>query len=363
MEFVPRSTDGRSPAAGVPVPRDLVVLAAERPVTVTGEQHHQDVLAGRSGRVVVVLHPSTVSRGKYAGQPGLTVVLDGRPVGELTRLMAQRYLPMVREVAARGRVAGCEAWLRADHRGVQVELRLPAVDAAPGPRVPAHAAPPPWPHPAGPRTAIAPAPIPPTPLPPAPHGSHRGRRRAVWAGAAVVGLLALAGIVGNDDQAGPARTTTVAAEVTSSASAGADEPASTSSAPTSSTAASTAPSATARAGAAGGAVVVPVERTPPPTVTRTTTTEAAPTTRAAAPPPASRTSSRATRTPDPEPEADPAPARSGCDPNYSGCVPVASDVDCEGGSGNGPAYVSGPVRVTGKDVYGLDADHDGVACE
>lgn len=33
-----------------------------------------------------------------------------------------------------------------------------------------------------------------------------------------------------------------------------------------------------------------------------------------------------------------------CDPNYSGaCVPIASDVDCEGGSGNGPAYVKGPV--------------------
>ena len=34
-----------------------------------------------------------------------------------------------------------------------------------------------------------------------------------------------------------------------------------------------------------------------------------------------------------------------CDPNYSGaCVPIASDVDCAGGSGNGPAYVQGPVR-------------------
>ncbi|TWD53984.1 hypothetical protein FB478_103404 [Arthrobacter sp. AG367] len=53
----------------------------------------------------------------------------------------------------------------------------------------------------------------------------------------------------------------------------------------------------------------------------------------------------------------------GCDPNYSGCVPIASDVDCAGGSGNGPAYVSGPLQVIGRDIYGLDADHDGVACE
>lgn len=53
-----------------------------------------------------------------------------------------------------------------------------------------------------------------------------------------------------------------------------------------------------------------------------------------------------------------------CDPNYSGaCVPIASDVDCEGGSGNGPAYVRGPVRVIGTDIYGLDRDNDGIGCE
>ncbi len=54
---------------------------------------------------------------------------------------------------------------------------------------------------------------------------------------------------------------------------------------------------------------------------------------------------------------------SNCDPNYSGCVPIASDVDCAGGSGNGPAYVRGPVNVIGSDVYDLDRDHDGLACE
>jgi resuscitation-promoting factor RpfB len=38
-------------------------------------------------------------------------------------------------------------------------------------------------------------------------------------------------------------------------------------------------------------------------------------------------------------------------------------VDCAGGSGNGPAYVSGPIRVTGDDIYDLDSDSDGIACE
>jgi hypothetical protein len=53
-----------------------------------------------------------------------------------------------------------------------------------------------------------------------------------------------------------------------------------------------------------------------------------------------------------------------CDPNYSGaCVPIASDVDCAGGSGNGPAYVRGPVTVIGSDIYKLDSDHDGIGCD
>lgn len=57
------------------------------------------------------------------------------------------------------------------------------------------------------------------------------------------------------------------------------------------------------------------------------------------------------------------PQSSTCDPNYSGCVPIASDVDCAGGSGNGPAYVGGPIRVIGDDIYDLDRDGDGTACD
>ena len=52
-----------------------------------------------------------------------------------------------------------------------------------------------------------------------------------------------------------------------------------------------------------------------------------------------------------------------CDPNYSGCVPIASDVDCAGGPGNGPEYVQGPIRVIGRDIYHMDGDGDGIACE
>lgn len=53
----------------------------------------------------------------------------------------------------------------------------------------------------------------------------------------------------------------------------------------------------------------------------------------------------------------------GCDANYTGaCVPVASDVDCAG-EGDGPAYVVGPVKVVGIDVYHLDQDGDGIGCD
>lgn len=67
----------------------------------------------------------------------------------------------------------------------------------------------------------------------------------------------------------------------------------------------------------------------------------------------------------PNPQAPVIPKNLGlkCNSNYSGCVPIASDVDCAGGSGNGPEYVSGPIQVIGSDIYDLDRDNDGIACE
>lgn len=56
-------------------------------------------------------------------------------------------------------------------------------------------------------------------------------------------------------------------------------------------------------------------------------------------------------------------SRDGCDPNYEPCVPIATDVDCEGRGGNGPAYVQGPVKVVGEDIYELDRDKNGIGCE
>jgi hypothetical protein len=77
--------------------------------------------------------------------------------------------------------------------------------------------------------------------------------------------------------------------------------------------------------------------------------------------PVDQVTSVGTREPPPPPKEE---SRSGCDPNYGGgCVPIDSDVDCAGGSGNGPSYVKGPVTVIGSDIYDLDRDNDGIGCD
>jgi endonuclease YncB( thermonuclease family) len=66
--------------------------------------------------------------------------------------------------------------------------------------------------------------------------------------------------------------------------------------------------------------------------------------------------------PNPPPPPPPPPPPSNCQ-GYSPCIPPGPDVDCAGGSGNGPRYRDGPIYVSGDDPYDLDRDGDGVACE
>lgn len=136
-----------------------------------------------------------------------------------------------------------------------------------------------------------------------------------------------------------------------------------------------------------GALIGPSDQPPSPTTTASITTPGAPSTSAPAPSmpanstPAtvpSPTRSAAPQTPSPPPKprtstatpSSPIPRKTtsnpkpSCDPNYSGgCVPIASDVDCGGGSGNGPAYFWGTAKVVGIDIYDLDRDGDGIACD
>ena len=66
-----------------------------------------------------------------------------------------------------------------------------------------------------------------------------------------------------------------------------------------------------------------------------------------------------------QPPPPPTTSARNCHPSYEGaCLdPTASDYDCAGGSGNGPKYVQGPVKVRPPDPFDLDADADGLGCE
>jgi hypothetical protein len=293
-------------------PAGLRMMAAEVSVTVTREEQHQGVLAlypvrpGEQRTVAVELAWCRITSGKYRGQQAIEVRLDGNRVGELTYLMSQRYGPLVTQALAHGARPGCEAHLERDARGLQLTLRLPSETQA---TVVLPAA-----RPA--QTAANPAPV-------AKKAAFTtSEKRGAWivAGAVVFVLILFAGIIGGGDEDDPSTTPL------------ADQP-------TTTTTVEPPPTTT-------------TTTTPPPTTTTTTTVPAPPPepVEVAPPPPPPQTQ---------EPEPEPA----GCDPNYSGCVPIASDVDCAGGSGNGPAYATGPVDVIGSDIYDLDRDSDGVACE
>jgi PASTA domain len=64
----------------------------------------------------------------------------------------------------------------------------------------------------------------------------------------------------------------------------------------------------------------------------------------------------------PPPPTDPEP---NCDPSYPDvCLdPAVEDYDCAGGTGNGPGYVEGPIRVRPPDPFDLDREGDGWGCE
>jgi hypothetical protein len=99
-----------------------------------------------------------------------------------------------------------------------------------------------------------------------------------------------------------------------------------------------------------------------PTTTAAPTTTTRPTTTKRPTPTTKRKLVAAPTTQRPTPTTRPA---SNCHPSYQGeCLKVGTgDYDCAGGSGNGPNYVQGTVRVVGPDEFDLDRDGDGWGCE
>lgn len=156
---------------------DLTLLAADRKVVVTKEEQHQAALTryapwGSARRVAVELR--VVRRGR---QQVIEVLLDGMQVGELTPLMSRRYGPLVDDVLRRGGRPGCIADVVVGTRGIEVEVRLPAVAATPEP----------------------------------PRSESRRSRKPLWIGAGIVaGLLIIGGNLRGGD---PAVTTAPSADV------------------------------------------------------------------------------------------------------------------------------------------------------
>ncbi len=88
----------------------------------------------------------------------------------------------------------------------------------------------------------------------------------------------------------------------------------------------------------GWEIPVPVEPTPAP-----------------APPPVA-TEPPSNPQPAPPEEPAPPPPNGGCDPNYTGCVPLVSyDLDCPD--------IGFSVQVIGSDHHGFDREGDGLGCE
>jgi hypothetical protein len=86
--------------------------------------------------------------------------------------------------------------------------------------------------------------------------------------------------------------------------------------------------------------------------------------------PATTVSLVVAKTPAPPPSTAPPPPppttpKQDCDPSYPDvCLdPAVEDYDCAGGSGNGPEYVEGPIRVRPPDPFDLDREGDGWGCE
>lgn len=104
-------------------------LAADKQVTVTREEDHQDVLARhhRIGSaptaVAAELWSSRVTSGRHRGGYAVEVRVDGRRVGELTAAMSARYRHLV-DVAGPVRCRGVVTY---GERGFQIDLRLPTV--------------------------------------------------------------------------------------------------------------------------------------------------------------------------------------------------------------------------------------------
>lgn len=115
---------------------DEVFMGGPWTAQVTREEEHQGFLRqlvpvprGEQD-IPATLAFCTVKRGKYAGRRAVEVRVADQRVGELSRIMSDRYADRVEEILASGKVPACPAVLKAtDTRGIQVTVYLPRANA------------------------------------------------------------------------------------------------------------------------------------------------------------------------------------------------------------------------------------------
>lgn len=296
-----------------------------------------------------------------AAQPGDAAVdLSARVVDLTAGLpgLSVRGLQQMRDSEATGR--GRVTLLRAIDRELSSRCSAPHGQALPPPP----SLWPPVPPPASPLGLCEPIDAP---------SITAGKRRWPKVLAVAVAVLVLIGLVSPGEDGARRRTETLGAgaigSLTSSADADdaddadADADADAAEASTRSsvttTSTSPAPPSTTTTVTTTTTTIAPTTTTTPPTTTTTppraatTTTPPPPSTTTPPPPPSTLATSPSTTSP---PD---------CTPGYSPCIPPGGDVDCAGGSGDGPRYVEGPVYVdhTSDDIYDLDRDGNGVGCQ
>lgn len=170
------------------------------------------------------------------------------------------------------------------------------------------------------------------------------RIAAPTAAMAVAGMVGIVGVAQRGDDSRPTLTTGVGGTATS-ATAGTTEP-------DGSRSGGSSPGSTGHAGDSGGSTTSAPAGSGPETGTGTSVTTGGGRVPGAGGPDGAP----------PDGAGGPSDPAAGCHPSYTPCVPVASDVDCEGSNGDGPAY-TGQVQVVGPDVYDLDRDHNGITCD
>jgi hypothetical protein len=219
----------------------------------------------------------------------------------------------------------------------------------------------------------------PPPRPRRPRPSNGGQRRRQW----IVGLAAVSVVLGGvalgngDDtnrEAGPATTPPAASPSLPAVTTTTTAPTTTTAAPTTTIATVEVPKlvgmrlTSARAALAGRGLRATVRyRSTAGYPAGTVISQSRRT--GAGVLPASRITVVVAKAPPPPPTTAPPPPTTSpsrhCDPSYPDvCLnPDAVDYDCAGGSGDGPRYVEGPIRVRPPDPFDLDGEGDGWGCE